>query len=60
VTLTNGLTRLAIMDRNLRTLRNVVLSALNLFGSRRYAWQLSGLDYRGSSQWATVVGRART
>jgi hypothetical protein len=51
VTLTNGLTRLAIMDRNLRTLRSVVLSALNPFVSRSFAWQLSGFVYRGSSQW---------
>ena len=39
------------MDRNLRTLRSVVLSTLNPFVSRSFAWQLSGFVYRGSSQW---------
>ena len=38
------LTRLALMDRQLRTLRNLLLRALGLV-SPRFAWQLSGLVY---------------
>jgi 2-polyprenyl-6-methoxyphenol hydroxylase-like FAD-dependent oxidoreductase len=46
VTVTNLLTRLATMDRQFRSLRNVVLGALNPVVSGRLAWQLSGLVYR--------------
>lgn len=46
VLLTNGLTRLALMQRQLRTLRNLTLSILNPLVNRRFAWQLSGLAYR--------------
>jgi hypothetical protein len=46
VTLTNMLTRLALMDRQLRTLRNVTLRGLSPLVSHRFAWQLSGLVYR--------------
>jgi hypothetical protein len=46
VLLTNGLTRLALMQRQLRTLRNLTLSTLNPLVNRRFAWQLSGLAYR--------------
>ena len=46
VTLTSGLTRLATMDRQLRTARNTALATLNPFLSRRLARRLSLLDYR--------------
>jgi 2-polyprenyl-6-methoxyphenol hydroxylase-like FAD-dependent oxidoreductase len=46
VALTNGLTRLALMDRQLRLLRNAVLEGLSPFIRRRFALQLSGLVYR--------------
>jgi 2-polyprenyl-6-methoxyphenol hydroxylase-like FAD-dependent oxidoreductase len=46
VMMTNMLTRLALMDRQLRTLRNVTLRGISPFVSRRFAWQLSGLVYR--------------
>ncbi len=46
VSLTNGLTRLATMDRQLRTARNAALATLNPFLSRRLARRLSLLDYR--------------
>jgi 2-polyprenyl-6-methoxyphenol hydroxylase-like FAD-dependent oxidoreductase len=46
VFLTNMLTQLALMDRELRALRNGVLRGLGPFVSRRFAWQLSGLVYR--------------
>jgi 2-polyprenyl-6-methoxyphenol hydroxylase-like FAD-dependent oxidoreductase len=46
VLLTNSLTRLALMQRRLRTLRNFTLSTLNPLVNRRFAWQLSGLVYR--------------
>ena len=46
MSLTNGLTRLATMDRQLRTARNAALATLNPFLSRRLARRLSLLDYR--------------
>jgi 2-polyprenyl-6-methoxyphenol hydroxylase-like FAD-dependent oxidoreductase len=46
IAVTNGLTRLALMERELRTVRNVALRSLNPFVNRRFAWQLSGLAYR--------------
>ncbi len=46
VAVTNLLTRLALMDRQLRALRNVVLRALDPVAGPRLAWQLSGLAYR--------------
>lgn len=46
VKVTNLLTRLATMDRQLRTFRNVALDALDPVVSRRLAWRLSGLVYR--------------
>lgn len=46
VTLTNRLTRLATMDRQLRTARNTTLVALNPILSHRLARQLSLLDDR--------------
>ena len=46
VAVTNRLTWLATMDRQVRTLRNVVLTMLSPFLSRRLAWRLSQLAYR--------------
>ena len=46
VGLTNMLTRLALMDRQLRTLRNLTLRGIAPLVSHRFAWQLSGLVYR--------------
>ena len=46
VTLTNGLTRLATMDRQLRTARNAALATLNPFLSRRWPG--------GSPSWTTA------
>jgi 2-polyprenyl-6-methoxyphenol hydroxylase-like FAD-dependent oxidoreductase len=48
VRLTNMLTRLALMDRQVRTLRNFTLRGIGPLVSRRFAWQLSGLVYRSS------------
>ena len=46
VAVTNRLTWLATMDRQVRSLRNVVLARLDPFVSRRLAWRLSLLAYR--------------
>ncbi len=46
VAVTNRLTWLATMDRQVRTLRNTVLTMLNPFISRRLARRLSTLVYR--------------
>jgi 2-polyprenyl-6-methoxyphenol hydroxylase-like FAD-dependent oxidoreductase len=46
VAVTNALTWLATMDRQLRAARNTVLMALNPIISRRLAWRLSLLAYR--------------
>jgi 2-polyprenyl-6-methoxyphenol hydroxylase-like FAD-dependent oxidoreductase len=46
VTITNRLTWLATVDRQLRALRNSALAALSPVISRRLAWRLSLLAYR--------------
>jgi 2-polyprenyl-6-methoxyphenol hydroxylase-like FAD-dependent oxidoreductase len=46
VTVTDRLTRLATMDRQLRALRNTTLAALNPVIGQRLAWRLSQLAYR--------------
>jgi 2-polyprenyl-6-methoxyphenol hydroxylase-like FAD-dependent oxidoreductase len=46
VAVTNRLTWLATMDRQVRTLRNAVLAMLDPVVSRRLAWRLSLLAYR--------------
>lgn len=46
VAITNRLTWLATMDKELRRVRNAALSMLNPLTSRRLAWRLSMLTYR--------------
>jgi 2-polyprenyl-6-methoxyphenol hydroxylase-like FAD-dependent oxidoreductase len=46
VAVTNRLTWLATMDRQVCTLRNSVLALLDPVASRRLAWRLSMLVYR--------------
>jgi 2-polyprenyl-6-methoxyphenol hydroxylase-like FAD-dependent oxidoreductase len=46
VTITNRLTWLATMDKQLRKVRNTALSLLSPLASRRLAWRLSLLAYR--------------
>ncbi len=46
VAVTNRLTWLATMDRQVRGLRNALLAAFNPVASRRLAWRLSLLAYR--------------
>lgn len=46
VAITNRLTWLATMDRQVRTLRNTVLALLNPIAGRRLARRLSMLVYR--------------
>jgi len=46
VRLTNWLTQLALMDRQLRGVRNFAIGLVSPVVSRRFVWQLSGLAYR--------------
>ncbi len=46
VAITNLLTYVATMNKNLRPVRNLILGSLDPILSRNLAWQLSGLIYR--------------